>query len=77
MTSAVTRPPAMSTLSALTVAIEAELDEFGEPVVEPWVAALRRLAERTLQAVPTQMVATDWVRLPPVGGSVTVGVARR
>src|SRR2546429_339359 len=36
--------------------------------------AFTMLAERTLQAVPTQMVATDWLRLPPVGGSVTVGV---
>src|SRR3982074_2536788 len=68
MTSAVTTPA-----SALTVATEAEADEVGDPVVEPCVAALRMPADRTLQAVPAQMLTSDWLRLPPVGGRVTVG----
>src|SRR6267143_4071910 len=69
MRSAVSTPA-----SALTVATDAELAELGDPVVEPWVAALRIPADRTLQAVPAQMLTTDWLRLPPVGGRVTVGV---
>src|SRR3984893_12149194 len=63
MRSAVSTPE-----SALTVATDAELAELGDPVVEPWVAALRIPADRTLQAVPAQMVASDWLTVPAGGG---------